>query len=234
MLVLGRSLIKASPVITVSNDDGDDGGDASTTLTVTEVDGTPNIAATVLELPNGTVTDQGAGVARYTPVVDTVNHQYVGYPTIGGSTEAMVRRVHYYKQITLTQPGIIWSVSAYIANVSASYVEGIIAGVYEDNGQGAIGRCICYGCGTRVNTYMNLTPRWLHKMMGMYLAAGTYWLMVGRTRQIEASAGLNIYYDAGGTDRTINAGGDRFIDGGLVAPTNTTRKYSIRADFLPC
>lgn len=36
-------------------------------LTVREVDTSPSVAATVLEFPNGTVTDEGGGVARYTP-----------------------------------------------------------------------------------------------------------------------------------------------------------------------
>jgi hypothetical protein len=36
-------------------------------VTVREVDTAPSVAATVLEFPNGTLTDQGSGVARYTP-----------------------------------------------------------------------------------------------------------------------------------------------------------------------
>jgi hypothetical protein len=36
-------------------------------LTVREVDGSPSVAATTIEFPNGTLTDQGSGVARYTP-----------------------------------------------------------------------------------------------------------------------------------------------------------------------
>lgn len=37
------------------------------TLTIKEIDGTPSAAFSTLELPNGTLSDQGSGVARYTP-----------------------------------------------------------------------------------------------------------------------------------------------------------------------
>jgi hypothetical protein len=36
-------------------------------ITIREVDASPSVTATVLELPNGTLSDQGSGVARYTP-----------------------------------------------------------------------------------------------------------------------------------------------------------------------
>ncbi|GGK91316.1 galactose-binding domain-containing protein [Deinococcus radiotolerans] len=42
-------------------------------LTIREQDGSPSAVFTTLELPNGTVTDQGGGVARYTPTVSTVS-----------------------------------------------------------------------------------------------------------------------------------------------------------------
>jgi hypothetical protein len=41
-------------------------GDAISSITVREIDGTPSIAATVIEFTNGHVTDQGGGVARVT------------------------------------------------------------------------------------------------------------------------------------------------------------------------
>jgi hypothetical protein len=41
-------------------------GSAGSSLTVREVDGTPSIAASVIEFPNGSLTDQGGGVARLT------------------------------------------------------------------------------------------------------------------------------------------------------------------------
>lgn len=40
---------------------------AGGSITAREVDGTPSVAASVLEFPNGTLADQGGGVARYTP-----------------------------------------------------------------------------------------------------------------------------------------------------------------------
>jgi hypothetical protein len=39
-------------------------GSPGSTLTVREVDGTPSIAASVIEFPNGSLTDQGGGIAR--------------------------------------------------------------------------------------------------------------------------------------------------------------------------
>lgn len=36
-------------------------------VTVEDIDGTPAVTATTIQFPNGTVTDQGSGVARYTP-----------------------------------------------------------------------------------------------------------------------------------------------------------------------
>jgi hypothetical protein len=41
-------------------------GSAGSSLTVRDVDGTPSIAASVIEFPNGSLTDQGGGVARLT------------------------------------------------------------------------------------------------------------------------------------------------------------------------
>lgn len=43
-------------------------------ITVREVDGTPTGQFTVVELPNGTLADQGGGVARYTPVDQVAAH----------------------------------------------------------------------------------------------------------------------------------------------------------------
>jgi hypothetical protein len=42
-------------------------GAGGSSLTVAEVDGTPSFTASTLQFPNGTLTDQGGGVARYTP-----------------------------------------------------------------------------------------------------------------------------------------------------------------------
>jgi hypothetical protein len=41
-------------------------GSAGSSLTVREVDGTPSVAASIIEFPNGSLTDQGGGVARLT------------------------------------------------------------------------------------------------------------------------------------------------------------------------
>lgn len=50
---------------------------SAASLTVREVDGSPSITAGVIEFPEGTLTDQGSGVARYSPSVTGRYRQFV-------------------------------------------------------------------------------------------------------------------------------------------------------------
>jgi hypothetical protein len=48
---------------------GAGGGGGDNTIIIKEVDGTPAVTAGILKFPNGTLTDEGAGVVVYTPAV---------------------------------------------------------------------------------------------------------------------------------------------------------------------
>lgn len=151
--------------------------------------------------------------------VGGAKQSFVGYNTIGASKVSLGASSGIAKQIVLTGAGILVSVGAYIdLNSNLEWA----VGVATDNA-GANGIVVGAGEG---NTGNGLgTARWVHVPIGVFLAAGTYWL-----HWVVTTGGANpsLYYDTGGSDQTYV--GTAPFDGALTAGV---RNHSIRASFLP-
>lgn len=80
----------------------------------------------------------------------------------------------------------------------------------------------------RYSAAMNATARWLSVPVSTYLPAATYWFAV------IVGNGATLYYDGSGSDYTSTLGATWFQSelGGGSAPTNSSRKYSIRGSLI--
>jgi hypothetical protein len=161
-----------------------------------------------------------------------LTHSYVGYNTVGGSTENATDVRVYMKKITLSQPGLLSSIGAHV-NQTTDHQFGIGVAVISDNA-GAPDKLLAYNSLIRDSMLLETsgTPTyaagWVQVPIGLYLAAGDYWICT----QFDVLTGtLQIYYDAG-SDRIYTPTGPFFSHAGRYADTDSTRKYSIRADFF--
>jgi hypothetical protein len=111
------------------------GGGGGGTLTVAEVDGTPSVSATTLQFPNGTLSDEGGGVARYHADTVLLDRQAVG---AGGSASVTLTPGSGYHSLEIH--GLIRgeasqsSVSLYVrfnADTGTNY-DSLFQGMYSD------------------------------------------------------------------------------------------------------
>lgn len=160
---------------------------------------------------------------------------YLGYNTVGGSTQAMTTNRLYCKQITAGGSGnVLLGVQAYLANT----VEATLAysfSLFADSGTDTIGNLLSTTADALpeapINATGNYPARWLGKAITYALAASTkYWVGVVIT---SGAAAPNLYYDGSGTDRYLALGSGGYTpDGAYVSQTNTGNKHSIRALVL--
>ena len=163
---------------------------------------------------------------------------YIGYDAIGGSTDVSSANTikQFAKRVVLSSPGFLAGIDVYIKG-NASNVSAIGAGVFTDNsgvpgnviaGIGLTERSPFSGTSDWNLTYnLSVTPRWVTIPVGIWLPAGTYWIVV-QSGGIAAGA-ITHYYNSGGSDYTKTAGGTFWGDTG---GTNSGREYSIRATIL--
>lgn len=152
---------------------------------------------------------------------------YVGYNTIGGSTETPGSNSKVYaKQIVLAAGRVINSIGAYLSAATGAF-GGPAAALYTDV-TGAPGLVIAATPGLIYNNALGNGARWIDVPFGVYAPAGTYWIAV-RIADTGGAVLPTIAYDAG-SDDTMIAGSNSFPDwsGGTV----TARKFSIRASVL--
>jgi hypothetical protein len=152
-----------------------------------------------------------------------VTQAFVGYNTVGGSVETLTTNRQYMKSITLANDCLLASIDAHIkgndSNVPFWYV-----GVAADNA-GEFGNMISSTTSAANHVFMNTSYRWLSTPVGIWLSAGTYWIGFVSTAAVE------IHYDGSGSDRYF-AIGTYMADGDQGAQTDSTRKYSIRANTI--
>ncbi len=154
---------------------------------------------------------------------------YVGYNTVGASAENVALQVQYMTKITLAAAGLLTNVEIHCKSDGAN-VPYIHYAVCDDNA-GTIGNLIAINVSQDNAAYMNTTYRWLGAAMGVWLPAGDYW--IGFMAEGAASINFEVHYDTGGSDRKIaSSGGNWLMDGSMASQTNTTRKYSIRGNFV--
>jgi hypothetical protein len=164
-----------------------------------------------------------------------LTHSYLGYNTIGGTTEAVLARQWLAKKVTVGTAGVITSIGAYIDQVTTATTTNMGVAVFEDNA--GTPRKLLASNATTVGTgqlWLEAVsgtpgdPRWMHLPLGLYVPAADYWLGV-----VLDGTAYNVYKDGSGADRRWqHSTAIRFSDAGLVAITTTTDRYSIRASFL--
>ncbi len=175
---------------------------------------------------------QTAGMKWATGVPGAISQSYVGYNTIGGTTElvAVSAARQVFRKVTLASAALLVSVDVY-CNGDASHAQSVLAAVFSDNAGvplNVIGTLAYESLSGSFSgsAVLNATPRWVSVPMNMWLTAGTYWL------QVLVSNGLTLYYDASGGDFALSTGSTWPFDSSLNAPANSTRKYSIRGSII--
>jgi hypothetical protein len=169
-----------------------------------------------------------------------ITHAYLGYNTVGASTESMTTDKVYAKKITVASAGILTSIGAYCDNDPAAVddsVTDLSAAIYTD-ASGTPDNLIFVISNTALSSFLDDTPgaggdgvaRWFHVACGMYLTAADYWIAV--KVHTNSNTSRRIYLDGSGSDRTYVSGGDWFSDWGWYSPTTTANKYSMRASII--
>lgn len=163
----------------------------------------------------------------------SITHSYVGYNTIGGTTESSVLRKVYAKKVTLASAGWITSIGAYLKSDGADHVGALSVMLFEDVA-GTPGKIIAYSGLTKTDLFLQTaaattTARWVHRSLSYYATAGDYWIAV---QDITATNHMVMHRDGSGSDRTYTSGGDWAADWGFYTPTTTSNTYSIRASLI--
>lgn len=164
---------------------------------------------------------------------------YAGYNTIGGSTAAMTRYKAYTKSVTFAVDSLVTSIGAYVIATSNNN-SALQVAVFEDN-SGTPRYVLGYSGSSDYNSALldgsdllmepsvgNAVARWLHRDLGLWCPAGTYWIAVMDTSVSPST----IAFDATGADRIYTSGGKWFADWGFYSPTTTGNQYSIRAEVM--
>lgn len=205
---------------------------------------TPSVNHTLLYIMTGTNSglfiqnDQGQKIGPFITGTAAAGggftQSFLGYNTVGGSTESMPNRKVYTKSITVPSNGILTSIDAYIALNTSDNVASFGAALYSDSG-GSPSLLMHYIMNPATSLLLDtasggggVAPRWFSIPCGTYLTAGNYWISVMTIN----NALLNIYYDGSGSDRYYTASGDWFSDWGFYSPTTSSNNYSIRASFI--
>lgn len=163
-----------------------------------------------------------------------LTHAYVGYNTVGGSTEALVDLRQYYKKVTLASACMIESIGVYIKQVTAGHVIGMAVGVLQDTA-GTPDSVLAYNNNGASSSFLSTNngaagaARWVQMPIGLYAPAGDYWLAVCLTA---TAAGHQVYYDGSGSDKYHLNGALRITDSGWTTVTTSSNKYSIRASTI--
>lgn len=158
-------------------------------------------------------------------------HSYLGYNTVGASWETATNYRRYFKKITVPKDGTLASIGVHLRqHDTASTVQGQAALFMDNSGPDHV-IAICPGAPDPIGWLIGGTDAadWLHFPIDRWVEAGDYWLMV----QFQKSgADIQIAYDTGGTDPIYTPSGlYAFGNGASEDPTDSTKNYSIRADF---
>lgn len=187
---------------------------------------------------SSTATNTNARLQTVDPNIGTgggsLTQAYLGYNTVGGSNEIMTAGKVYMKKITLAAAGLLADIEVYIDHSATTNVQSLVMYLMDDNA-GVPDKIIQIAPFLLTNTYYpNTAGRWVGMPMGRWLAAGDYW--IAAMRPASSGTNLRIYYDTSGSDRTMTTGSASSLfwiaDGSLYTQTNSTNKYSMRANLL--
>jgi hypothetical protein len=219
-------------------------GGGGTTITTKDEGSTLSSTVTTLDFTGAGVTASGGGATTTVNIPGgggSASPSYLGYNTIGGSTQAMTSQRIYCTQITAGGSGnVLLGIQAYMA-VTAEAVVNCLWALFADSGSDTIGDLLSYVTDTAgtdasaalIHATGNYPARWWGKPMSWALDASTkYWVGVSF---IGGGGNPNLYKDGSGSDRYYTLGSGPYIgDGTYTAFTqvNTTNKHSIRALVL--
>lgn len=205
-------------------------GAGSGTLDVT--DGTTTVTgATAITFTSGATVTDNAGVAEVAITGSGSTHSYLGYDTVGGTTEQTTAYRWIMKKITVSSAGILQSIGVYLKTRSDGATPTLTTCIWEDNS--GTPRYIYGGSSPvtmnpdHVSGVGGNAARWIQYPTGIYLAAGDYWIGVQSNMN-----GCDFYKDGSGSDRYFTSTFAGWEDAGFRAITTTTDRYSIRASFL--
>lgn len=159
-----------------------------------------------------------------------ITHSYIGYNTQGASVENGTNGIMWCTSVTLASAGLIASIGAYVKEDGDGTPEAVAA-LFQDNSTAPgimLAEVLAPQASLKIGATFN--QRWLHLPIGLWLAAGTYWLGFGSFTG--NAQNMAIAYDGSGTDQKFTSANTWTADGGRYTLTTTTNKYSIRADFL--
>ena len=170
-----------------------------------------------------------------------ITPSYLGYNTVGASTESITSQRMNAKQITAGSDGnVLLGIGAYIDYTGEAVAQFGFA-LFADSGSNTIGDMIeiVFGGANIVLAHgtgggVSFPARWFHIPITYALDASTkYWIGFWWNG---GAAAPRIYYDTGGSDRYYAAGVTPYwYDGqytGVGSQTDSTRKYSLRALVL--
>lgn len=207
---------------------------AGTVTTVEEVDGSPtDSAVTKIVFPNGTLAI-ASHVATYTPAGAGLAQSFIGYNTVGASFVATTATRQLNKKVTLAAAALVESIDVHVRANTDAWVPCSV-GVLTDNA-GVPNLLVAaasspYLLLSNASSGFPHTARWVSIPLGVYLAAGDYWLAFAcNTGQwdIAFDSGSDVYWPLTGGPGGNNLSGSH---SGL-AKTTGSNKYSIRASVL--
>ncbi len=166
-------------------------------------------------------------------------NSYLGYNTVGGSTQTMVAQRVYATQITAGgSGGLLVGIQAYM-DQTAEAATAMSFFLQADSGSNTIGDLLvavrsentvwAHGTGGGIS----YPTRWFGAGIGYFLTASTkYWIGVAYS---QGTGAPRLYYDGSGSDRYYTGGGSPYYNDGAYnagSQTDTTHKHSIRASIL--
>lgn len=156
-----------------------------------------------------------------------LSSSYVGYNTVGGSTETVTGNQMYAKKVTVASAGIFLDIEAYIDTTSDGSVSIGVCLLDDNAGAPNIVLSSTLPVSSSAVYHKASNPRWQGTPLGRYVSAGDYWIAVSFT----GVPATQLRYDAG-SDSTWNNGSWILADAIATSVTTSARKYSIRASFL--
>lgn len=159
-----------------------------------------------------------------------ITQSYLGYNTIGGSTDTpVINNKVYAKKITLSTDKLLTSIGAYVGTAGGTAMGPSVA-VYTDNSGPDKLIAGVPSSGILINPSSGF--RWVELPVGVWLTAGDYWIAV-RTTDLGGAVVCQMKYDSGGSDKAGNMGANAWYDWSNVGSVSTTaNRYSIRANVI--
>lgn len=188
-----------------------------------------HIGLAMVDVPAADTAIQTAQVTdkRATVFASGLAQSYIGYNTVGASFETLTVNRQLMKKFTLAAAGTLISIDFHI-KATATDPTNFVVGVLIDASGLPTNVVAMSSTGSTLGLKGGNAARWVTVPIGIYLAAGDYWLAL--TPTLIGASGAQLAYD-GGSDRYFSVGAF-ILDGDYAAQTDSTRKYSIRASVI--